>query len=99
MYTIVNRRKFNPDTLQEAIERAKREFFPKLQAAPGFVGFYLVNDQENGINTAISVWQDKDHAEAFLPEVTAWTRVLTELGHVTETDNRGETVVSLQAQS
>jgi heme-degrading monooxygenase HmoA len=99
MYSIVNRRKYNPDTLQETIERARREFFPKLQAAPGFVGFYLVNDQDNRINTAISVWQDKEHAEAFRPQVTAWTRVLEELGHITESDNRGETTLSLQAQT
>jgi heme-degrading monooxygenase HmoA len=84
--------------MQETTERARREFFPKLQAAPGFVGFYLVNDQENGINTAIVVWEDEAHAEAFQEEAQSWARVLDEMGNVVESNNRGETVVSLEAQ-
>ncbi|MCA1598566.1 MAG: hypothetical protein LC769_06010, partial [Chloroflexi bacterium] len=48
------------------------EFFPKMQRAPGLVGFYLITDEENGINTAINVWESKAHAEAFIPEAASW---------------------------
>lgn len=98
MFTNVTTRKMNRERAQETLERARSEFFPKLQNAPGFVGFYLVTDEENGINTAISVWQDAASARAFMPEVEKWQRVLEEMGHVTQTTTRGETVVSLQRQ-
>jgi len=98
VYTIVIRRKFNPDRQQETIERARREFFPKLQAAPGFTGFYLVRDEENGANVAILVWEDKAHADAFQGEADSWQGVLNEMGHRVEGINRGETIVSLQGQ-
>jgi hypothetical protein len=61
VYTIVERRTINRERLQETVQLAQREFFPQLQRAPGFVGFYLVTDEERGINTAIVVW-DVDFA-------------------------------------
>jgi heme-degrading monooxygenase HmoA len=99
VYTIVTRRKYNPGRMQETIERARSEMFPKMQRAPGFVGFYLVNDPDNGINTAVIVWQDKASAEAFQAEGERWGRVLEEMGHSLESDNRGETVVSVEGQA
>ncbi len=55
MYTIVERRTTNRESLQETGERAQSEFFPHLQQAPGFIGFYLVADEPNSINTAVIV--------------------------------------------
>lgn len=98
MYTVVTRRKMNEARQQETVERARSEFFPKLQAAPGFVGFYLVRDADEGMNCAIAVWQDKASAEAFQPELNGWTRVLDEMGHRQESVNRGDTVVNLEGQ-
>ncbi len=98
MYTLVERRKINVDRLQETIERAQREFFPQLQAAPGFIGFYLVADEVNGINTAIIVWESKAQADAFEAEYSPWLRTLEELGHALQSDNRGETVITLEAR-
>ena len=57
MYTIVERRTVNLERLQETDQRAQSEFFPKLQQAPGFIGFYLVADETNGINVAVHVWE------------------------------------------
>ena len=99
MYTIINRRKINRDRQQETIRRARSEFLPKLQDAPGLVGFYLVTDEENGINTAIAVWEDRAHAQAFQAEVEGWTRVLDDMGHTLQSENRGETTVSLEGQA
>ena len=42
MYTLIDRRKVNLARLEETTVLAQVEFFPKLQAADGFVGFYLV---------------------------------------------------------
>ncbi len=98
MYTMIERRTINRERIQETVQRAQGEFFPKLQRAPGFVGFYLVTDEENGINTAIVVWENKAQAEAFQTEGEGWLRTLDELGHTLQSDNRGETVVQLEPQ-
>jgi hypothetical protein len=95
VYTTVERRKVNRERLQEAVQRAQSEFFPKLQRAPGFTGFYLVADEEAGIYTAVVVWQDKMQADAFETEGRDWLQTLEELGHTLQTDNRGETVIEL----
>lgn len=97
MYTIVERRKANPERMQETVQRARTEFFPPLQAAPGFVGFYLVADEPNGINTAVIVWESKAQAEAFDNKVgKGWQQTLEQLGHTVQSENRGETVIELQ---
>ncbi len=98
MYTIVERRTINRERIQETVQRAQSEFFPKLQHAPGFVGFYLVTDEENGINTTIAVWEDKAQAEAFNAVGEGWLRTLDELGHTLQSDNRGETVIQIEPQ-
>lgn len=95
MYTIVERRKANPARAQETGQQAQREFLPKLQQAPGFVGFYLVEDKEQGVNTAIIVWESKAQADAFQDEAARWMRTLDEHGHQLETSNRGETVLQV----
>ena len=98
MYTEVERRKVNPERLQETVERAQREYFPKLQQAPGFVGFYLVADEANDINTAVYVRESKAHADAFEEGYSGWLQVLDQNGHVVQSDNRGETVITIEPQ-
>lgn len=98
MYTWVERRKVNPERLQETIQRGQRDFFPKLQAAPGFAGFYLVADEANGINTAIIVWESKAQADAFETEIRRWMETLEELGHALQSDNRGDIVLQVERQ-
>ncbi len=98
MYTIVERRKVNPETMQETIQRGQGEFFPHLQAAPGFTGFYLVADEANGINTAIIVWESKAQADAFDAANSSWMQKLEALGHPLQSDNRGETVIQIEPQ-
>lgn len=99
MYTVIDRRKVNRERMQETMERAQKEFFPKLRQAAGFVGFYLVADTDNGVNNVIVVWDDKAHADMFVPEADAWQKVLDEMGHKLETENKGETLVSIEAHS
>jgi hypothetical protein len=98
MYTWVERRKVNTARLPETIQRAQAAFFPKLRAAPGFVGFSLVADEANGINTAIIVWESRARADAFEAENSGWMRQLEGLGHPLQSDNRGETVLQVTPQ-
>lgn len=98
MYTIVERRKPNRDRLQETGHRAQHEFFPNLQQAPGFGGFYLVSDETNDITTAIIIGESKAHADAFQAVYNNWMQTLEEFGHTLQTENRGETVISLEPQ-
>lgn len=98
VYTIVERRKINRERMQETVQRAQSEFFPELQRAPGFVGFYLVTDEGNGINTAVIVWESKAQADAFDTAGAGWQQTLEELGHTLQSDNRGETVIQLEPQ-
>jgi len=97
VYTVIERRKTNPDRMDETMRRAQSEFFPMLQQAPGFVGFYLVPNLENGITTAISVWEDKAHVDAFYPKAADWLKALDDLGNVLQSNDSGETVVALEA--
>ncbi len=96
MYTIVERRTINRARLAETIQRAEQEFFPKLRAAPGFTGFYLVADEAHGINTAVLVWESKAQADAFETENNGWLQTLESLGHTLQSDNRGETVIQIE---
>jgi len=96
MYTIVERRHMNPERIPEAMARAQKEFFPQMQQAPGFVGFYLTADTDNDTNVAVSVWESREHAQAFRPTAEHWLNELTQLGHTMETMNQGETVVRLE---
>src|SRR4051794_31211944 len=96
VYTEVERRGVNPATIDETIRRGQVEFFPKLQAAPGFIGFYLVADEANATNTAIIVWESKADADAFDLVGEFWRRALDDLGHPLQSDNRGEVVIQLE---
>jgi len=96
MYTIVERRRINSDRMPETNERAQKEFFPKMQQAPGFVGFYLTADTAEHTYVGVTVWESREHAEAFRPTAELWLNELTQLGHTMETTNQGETVVRLE---
>jgi hypothetical protein len=96
VYTEVERRSANQASMDETVQRAQSEFFPKLQAAPGFIGFYLVSDEPNGVNTAIIVWESKADADAFDVIGAPWRQALDDLGHALQSDNTGEVVIQLE---
>ncbi len=91
MYAMVTRRKMNQARWQETRERAESEFFPKVQQAPGFVSLSLIQG-EDGVNTAVVVFENKEHADAFREEASGWQRVLDEFGHQLEAQGGGEVV-------
>lgn len=97
MYTVIDRRKNVPERMREIAERAQTEFFPPLQAAPGFTGFYLVNDESDATTTAILVFESKAQFDDFEAKVgKAWLQTLDGYGHTSTGSNRGETIVSLE---
>src|SRR3954452_7108976 len=65
VYTVIDRRMTNIDRLPETMERAERDYFPKLRSAPGFVGFHLIADEGGELFVAVNVWEDKASADAF----------------------------------
>lgn len=78
------------------MERAEREYFPKLQAAPGFSGFYLIADEGGDLFVGITVWEGKPYADAFEATMSGWLQALEDLGHNGQTENRGDAAVELQ---
>ncbi len=98
MYAMVTRRTMNPARAQETRERAASEFWPKLQQAPGFVSFSLIQG-EDGVTTAVVLWESKAQADAFRGEAAGWSRALDEFGHQLETQGGGEVVQHLTARA
>ena len=96
MYTIIDRRTTNLERLPETGERAESEYFPKLRAAPGFSGFYLIADEGGELFVGLTVWESKPHADAFEATMSGWLHTLEDLGHTGVTENRGEAVIELQ---
>jgi hypothetical protein len=96
MYAIVTRRSMNQPRMQETRELARSEFLPKMQQAPGFVSFSLIQG-EDGVNTAVILFQSKEHAEGFRGEAETWSRKLDEFGHRLETRSGGEVVEHVRA--
>ncbi len=97
MYAIVTRRKMNQARIEETRERAASEFWPKLKQAPGFVSFSLIQG-EDGVTTAVIVWESKDQADAFQGEAQSWARTLDEFGHQLEIQGGGEVVQHISAR-
>lgn len=98
MYTIIDRRKVNRARVDETAQAAQSGPTAGLSAASGFVGFYLVEDTEEGVNTQIIVWESKAHADAFQHGMDSWNRTLDAHGHRLESANRGETVIHVEPQ-
>jgi heme-degrading monooxygenase HmoA len=98
MYAIVTRRKMNQARVPETRERAATEFWPKLQQAPGFVSFSLIQS-EDGVGIAIVVFEDKAHAADFASEGESWATTLNELGHQIESRDEGEVTQHITASS
>lgn len=74
MYAICTRRK-RSDNPQQLRERAEKEFFPKLRQAPGFVSLTLI-DGDDGESITVLLWQRREDAAAFQPEIQRWAQIL-----------------------
>ena len=97
MYAVINRRRSNPERQAETRQRAADEFFPKLRQAPGFVAFYLVAG-DDGVNTAIGLWESREQVEAFQSTLESWTTTLEQLGNRHESSIAGEVIAAVTPQ-
>ena len=91
MYAPVARRATNLSRMQETMERAHAEFYPKLKQAPGFKSFTLIRG-EDGIVTSVIVFESKADFDAFQGVASAWMQVLDELGHTRESMCAGDVI-------
>ncbi len=89
MYARMSRRRLDTSREAETAERAAREFWPKLQQAPGFVSLTLIHG-DDGITTAVTIFESKTEADAFHEDAVRWQRTLDELGHQLESQSEGE---------
>lgn len=96
MYALVQRRRMNQARSAETRHAAETDFWPKLRHAPGFVSFTLVQG-EDGVNTAITLFERNADAEAFRSEAEAWAKTLDAHGHQVEMRASGEVVQHLAA--
>ena len=94
MYAKVIRRRPNPETQPENLQRAAEDFYPELRQAPGFVAYYLVAG-EDGLNTAITVWEDHARAEAFRSTLDRWASTLEQRGSQQVSRTAGEVLVAV----
>ena len=89
MYATYVLRTMNPATRASTLERAAEEFWPKLQEAPGFQHFFLVQ-QADDQTLGIILWESEKAAHAFMPVLDNWNMTLESLGHRRIAQGRGE---------
>jgi len=79
MYATYVMREVQPALRSGIHAKAAKEFWPLLQKAPGFRGFFLVEGP--GQQTlGIAFWESQEDAEAFRATLDAWQSTLDSLG-------------------
>jgi heme-degrading monooxygenase HmoA len=87
MYAIYFRRSHPvPSRLEEILRRAEGEFFPHLQQAPGFVDFYLIQEEDGG-SLSVILWESREQAEVFQATAGDWFRTLEQFASL---ENQGQ---------
>jgi hypothetical protein len=74
VYTIIRRYEgVDKGKMEAAIGRVESELKPRIQQARGFVGYYLILGDDDTVAT-ISVFEDRETAEASAREVREWVQ-------------------------
>ena len=60
MYAMI--RRYHTSSIEEVVQRIKKDFLEVLTSAPGFVAYYVV-DESDGVQTSISIFESREHAE------------------------------------
>ena len=91
MYAVYFRRSHPvPNRMGEILRRAEDEFFPHLQQSPGFVDFYLIQEEDGG-SLSVILWESREHAEVFQAKAGDWFRTLEQFASL-ENQGRGRVV-------
>lgn len=73
MYAAIRRYNVFEGTADRIVERVNTSFLPTLRESPGFVAYFVV-DAGDGTMAAITVFEDKQGAEASNRVASEWVR-------------------------
>lgn len=60
MYAVI--RRYKTSSVHEVVKRIQKEFLSVITSAPGFVAYFVI-DESNGIQSSISMFETRAHAE------------------------------------
>jgi len=92
MYATYTHRK-RADDAQQLRERGEKEYFPQLRQAPGFISLTLIQGEDSE-NLAVTLWERREDAAAFQPEMQRWGQVLDQSAPLTSR-GQGEVMMHL----
>jgi len=55
-------RRYRTSSVEEVSKRIKKDFLSVITTAPGFIAYYVV-DENNGVQSSISIFENKEYAE------------------------------------
>ena len=96
MYATYTRRKTAEPVVDEIRDRARDEFFAKVQRAPGFVSLTVLRG-EDGFALALTVWESRAAAEAFQSRGESFSQLLDRVAPL-ESRGQGEVMAHLTPQ-
>jgi heme-degrading monooxygenase HmoA len=64
---------FEPDTVDEVIQRAEAGMLPILHRQPGFVAYSVIKTGETSA-LSLSIWESREQAEAAIQVAASWVR-------------------------
>lgn len=73
MYAVIRRAKTNPGMTGQVSQRVKEGYLPIIKEIPGFIAFYLV-ENEGDIVATISIFNDREGAEESTKQAATWIR-------------------------
>ena len=66
-------RRYRTPSVEEVVRRIKKEFLSVITSAPGFVAYYVV-DEGQGVQSSISIFESREHAEYSNRLATVWVK-------------------------
>ena len=74
MFAVSRRYKFDPAHSKQIDTEIAEFFVPMIQASPGFVAYYWINDGK-GVGESITVFETEMGAEASVKLAAMWSRI------------------------
>lgn len=71
MYAII--RRYRTSSIDEVIQRIKKDFLSVITSAPGFVAYFVV-DESDGVQTSISIFESREYAEYSNKLASHWVK-------------------------
>ncbi|MDH5753521.1 MAG: hypothetical protein OEZ59_14015 [Deltaproteobacteria bacterium] len=55
-------RRYKTGSVGEVVKRIEKDFLSVITSAPGFIAYYVI-DESNGMQSSISIFENKEYAE------------------------------------